>query len=284
MDNHHTGFERKFYNKYFTKDQELIEFIKDSCILDSDFLLDSIADFLLGKMKKMNWKKMQTYLGLEDDFTEVERKLIDENQLEYFLSINFAHLKFPFENKNLYSIKPKFLSPLNVLLARIVARSDEESACSLSLINKTMKNESDRNPLKLIEFHARENTWVLKAAFKRNWIPRFLLHNDKCDLKYFECIKNRKVIAKEFSILSNVSVKSDETCFRCLPFDFTIQKKGSELRVVSERSSDLLYHFDVKSCPLQSIDFMFYNLKGYEKTFEEYYNHLIAKDLSKKIV
>uniref|UniRef100_A0A914NYF1 Uncharacterized protein n=1 Tax=Panagrolaimus davidi TaxID=227884 RepID=A0A914NYF1_9BILA len=138
---------------------ELINLIQDLCVLDSDFFLDSIADYILKIIgeDEMDWNDIQYYLELENDFTENERILIDKNEkLEYFLSLDTENFTFPFFNKNLYSLKSAFSTPLNVLMARIIQRSSARTSYLLSLINKTIKNEVDRYPFKLSRFSADE--------------------------------------------------------------------------------------------------------------------------------
>jgi hypothetical protein len=69
--------------------EQLITLIQDLCYLDSDIFLDSVADYILEMFESdtMDWNDMQEYLGLENDFTQQERKLIlNDKKLEYFIS------------------------------------------------------------------------------------------------------------------------------------------------------------------------------------------------------
>uniref|UniRef100_A0AC34FRY2 SKP1 component POZ domain-containing protein n=1 Tax=Panagrolaimus sp. ES5 TaxID=591445 RepID=A0AC34FRY2_9BILA len=106
-DEEEIDFEETLYNSFTSKGKkELIKLIQDLCILDSDIFLNSIVDYILGifeneeKGIEMDWMEIQEYLGLENDFNKKERNFIQNaKKLEYFLSIDFKNIKFPFHNK-----------------------------------------------------------------------------------------------------------------------------------------------------------------------------------------
>uniref|UniRef100_A0AC34FEG0 Uncharacterized protein n=1 Tax=Panagrolaimus sp. ES5 TaxID=591445 RepID=A0AC34FEG0_9BILA len=142
LDIHDRNFEKALFKKITKK--QLEEFAKELCYLDSDFFIDTVADEILDQIKKKDVKGITTYLGLKDDFSPEERKKINDNLLEYIL---FGR-NYP--NCPHFTLIPnKFYSTFNVLLARIVKKSQGYTSLKISLINKTLKVESDRFPIKL---------------------------------------------------------------------------------------------------------------------------------------
>uniref|UniRef100_A0A914Q7P4 Uncharacterized protein n=1 Tax=Panagrolaimus davidi TaxID=227884 RepID=A0A914Q7P4_9BILA len=265
--------------------QKLIKLIQDLCILDSDIFLNSAADYILGilqtkKGRKMDWNAIREYFGFESDFTAKERKIILESEkLEYLLSINTENFTFPFPNKNLYSLKTDFSTPMNILISRIIQRSNPETSHLLSLINKTIKNEIDRYPIKLLEFRAYHHGWVLDLNTKRGFHD--FLKFEKCNEIYFNVLKKRKVIAsKKFEIDFDDRIPKQEI-YECISSKFPISKN---VEVIFSSPYKSMYNFDVTKIQCSSIYIKFDSFD--EKTeikFDEVYNHLIAKDLSKKI-
>ena len=143
-ENHDAEFEKDLFSEF--DDSELVECVKQLAILDSDFLLVSVADFILDRIKEMSHQKMQEYLELEDDFTPFEREMIRVFTFEYIYSIETWYFVFPFPGINFSMLQNKFYCPLNALLSRIIQRSEGFTAFRLSMINKAMKNECDRHP------------------------------------------------------------------------------------------------------------------------------------------
>uniref|UniRef100_A0A914PEI0 SKP1 component POZ domain-containing protein n=1 Tax=Panagrolaimus davidi TaxID=227884 RepID=A0A914PEI0_9BILA len=63
-DKHDTEFEKDLYDSVTSRDkQKLIKLIQDLCILDSDFFLDSISDYILhifgNEEAEMDWNDIQ---------------------------------------------------------------------------------------------------------------------------------------------------------------------------------------------------------------------------------
>uniref|UniRef100_A0A914QBM4 Uncharacterized protein n=1 Tax=Panagrolaimus davidi TaxID=227884 RepID=A0A914QBM4_9BILA len=265
--------------------QTLIKLIQDLCILDSDIFLNSAADYILGilrpeKGRKMDWNAIRKYFGFESDFTAEERKIILESEkLEYLLSINTKNFTFPFPNKNIYSLKTDFSTPMNILISRIIQRSNPEISHLLSLINKTIKNEIDRYPIKLLEFRAYHHGWILDLNTKRGF--RHFLKFDEFKEIYFNALKKRKIIAsKVFKTCYDDKIPKQEI-YACNSSKFPISKN---VEVSFSKTYKSMYNFDLTKICCSSIYILFYSFN--EKTeikFEEVYNHLIAKDLSKKI-
>uniref|UniRef100_A0A914PLA8 Uncharacterized protein n=1 Tax=Panagrolaimus davidi TaxID=227884 RepID=A0A914PLA8_9BILA len=142
---HDKKFEDDLYKEY--GDEKLVSIANELSILDSDFVFDSIADLFLDRIKEMKWQNIKGYLEVEDDFTLNERKLLEENRIEYLLSIDFGEIKFPFAETSFITLQNKLYTPLNALLSRIIQRSDSTTSFNLSVINKTIKNENDRHPI-----------------------------------------------------------------------------------------------------------------------------------------
>ena len=184
-DDHDAEFEEALLMGF--TDDELINLVQDICILDSDFFLESIADLILRRIEEMDWKKMQQYLGLESDFTRANRKLIAEFGTEYLISVNTDAFTFPFPDTRFASLKCRFPSPMNSLLAQIVRRSRDITAWNLSIINKAMKNETDRHPIKLTSFQ--------EGIGYRFYVK---LKSFVAEKDYFDAIKKRKVTAERF--------------------------------------------------------------------------------------
>uniref|UniRef100_A0A914P8G5 Uncharacterized protein n=1 Tax=Panagrolaimus davidi TaxID=227884 RepID=A0A914P8G5_9BILA len=263
--------------------KKLIKLVQDLCILDSDIFFNSAADYILGilQLKKgstKNWNAIKEYFGFESDFTKKERKLIRESEkLEYLFSINTENFTFPFPNKSLYSLNTDFSTPMNILISRIIQRSNPQTSHLLSLINKTIKNEIDRYPIKLLEFLAYEHGWLL--VLDRNF--RQFLKFEKCNEIYFDVLKKRKAIASyKFKTCYDDGIPKHEI-YGCNSSKFPISKN---LEVSFSKTYKSMCNFDVTNIYSSSIDFMFYSF--HEKTeikFEEVYNHLIAKDLSNNI-
>uniref|UniRef100_A0A914Q9F5 Uncharacterized protein n=1 Tax=Panagrolaimus davidi TaxID=227884 RepID=A0A914Q9F5_9BILA len=153
----------------------------------------------------MDWNAIRKYFGFESDFTAEERKIILESEkLEYLLSINTKNFTFPFPNKNIYSLKTDFSTPMNILISRIIQRSNPEISHLLSLINKTIKNEIDRYPIKLLEFCAYENGWILDLNTKRGF--RHFLKFDEFKEIYFDALKKRKDYMEDDGIIGSSDV------------------------------------------------------------------------------
>uniref|UniRef100_A0AC34FX41 Uncharacterized protein n=1 Tax=Panagrolaimus sp. ES5 TaxID=591445 RepID=A0AC34FX41_9BILA len=154
----------KFIEEFeeFMDIEMLMDMLKDLGSLDSDVLLDFVADIIIRKIRYMDWRKLKEYFGFEEEFLDSEREMIEKNILDFFLSIDFEGMKFPFSSKTCFSnLKNKFFIPMNILLARIIERSDHNVAFALSLINKTLKNENDRYPIKPERFRG-SNYWTLR--------------------------------------------------------------------------------------------------------------------------
>uniref|UniRef100_A0A914R104 Uncharacterized protein n=1 Tax=Panagrolaimus davidi TaxID=227884 RepID=A0A914R104_9BILA len=263
--------------------KKFIKLIQDLCILDSDIFLNSAADYILGilqlkKGRTKDWNAIRIYLGFESDFTAKERKLIRESEkLEYLFSINTENFTFPFPNKSLYSLKTDFSTPMNILISRIIQRSNHEISHLLSLINKTIKNEIDRYPIKFFEFLAYQHGYLL--VLDRNF--RRFLKFEKCNEIYFDILKKRKAIASyKFKICYDDRI-SEHEIYGCNSSNFSMSKN---VVVSFSKTYKSMYNFDVTKIHSSSIEFMFFSFK--EKTeikFEEVYNHLIAKNLSNNI-
>ena len=257
-------------------------------VLDSDVFFDSIADLILFKIKDMRRKEMQEYLEVEDDFTLEERTLIAENKLEYLLSIDItstdAHcqgsLKFPFLHKKFILLKNKFSTPLNVLLARIIERSNGKTAFNLSMLNKRMKNESDRHPIKVSRFVGYDDRWILR--FEPGSCLQ--LKYDKFDESYFTTIKRRKIIAESSVFLQYRDAYLNDNCWKLASFDFVIpQKYALEVCFSGKHGTEnnaIFSYFNVQQCPFSSIS---YRLSNRTFDFDVVYRRLIANDLSKQI-
>uniref|UniRef100_A0AC34G2N2 Uncharacterized protein n=1 Tax=Panagrolaimus sp. ES5 TaxID=591445 RepID=A0AC34G2N2_9BILA len=224
------------------------------------FFMDSVADFILDKISQMkSLEEIQEYLGLENDFTLDERESIEKNRLEYFLGINFDKFEFPFHEKNLYSIKTKFFSPLNVLFAKIIERSNAELSYLLALSNKAIKNEVDRYPLKLCSFKSNGGEWCLRVFSEfckmLQWNGFFEVDfEEDDDIKYFDIIKKRKVAAKEFYIDYCIDEKIDKIIL-CSSFDFACPTKCQKLEICLDSNFECIQKFDVQKCPFPSLSY-----------------------------
>uniref|UniRef100_A0A914P9Z0 Uncharacterized protein n=1 Tax=Panagrolaimus davidi TaxID=227884 RepID=A0A914P9Z0_9BILA len=96
-------------------------------------------------------------------------------------------MSFPFKGTSFSTLKNKYYTPMNTLLARIIERSNWRLAFEFSVINKTLKNENDRHPIKPEHFVAKK-LWTLRIRSTNFDISP----DDENSEKYFNQIKNRK--------------------------------------------------------------------------------------------
>ena len=71
--------------------------------------------------------------------------------MEFIFDLNLPHspFEFPISGQNFYSLKTKFLSPMNNVLAKICERSNEHISFRLSQCCKALKQECSRYPIKV---------------------------------------------------------------------------------------------------------------------------------------
>uniref|UniRef100_A0AC34G197 Uncharacterized protein n=1 Tax=Panagrolaimus sp. ES5 TaxID=591445 RepID=A0AC34G197_9BILA len=238
------------------EDENIVEIVKEMGILDSDVFFDFIADLILDRIDEMNMKEIQEYFDFEADFSENEKAHINGHLLDYILSIDTAELKFPFPDTDILTLKNKFYTPMNVLLQRIIARSDAEIAFYLSLINKTLKNENDKHPIKITCF-LMDSYWDLEINCCHedlDYLKFTIVTDKKDDEKYFEAIKARKLDVSfqtyvEYCTGGFNYLKPAFTQY--LSMDFIIP--GLPLEVNFRFRNEMLNYFDVQKCTIPSI-------------------------------
>lgn len=264
-------------------DSELSIFIYEICVLDSDYLLNGLADLMLKRLKKLTVEEIQRYLELEDDFTKLERNWIKENELEYLISLNQENflLQFPLECPSFYFLKFKFYSPMNVFLAKICQRADEMTAWKLSHVCKSLKNECDRSPIKVTHLSLEENLFFhidcnfTMGRFKTNIDPK--THTEE----YLIAVTKRKVAVSGTVELTTHLITS-EILFKCIHFEWVILQKNATATFNFFESIDTISNFNLKKCPFLSILFEFENY-SHNLDLDIVYGNLISKDFSKEI-
>ena len=281
-DIHDQAFEKSLFADL--TDRKLARLARGMAVLDSDFFFDAIADVVLGRIENLDREQMQRYFGFEDDFKPWERKLINNHSLEYLISLNIPKLNFPFPATNFLNLKNRFYCPLNVILARIIQRSEEKQALTLSMINKTLKNECDRHPIKLYEFRCNYQWWLIHTSHRS-----MTLSPKEFDETYFIAIKKRKVMVTRpascghavLSFESRPNMPLHESLSLASSLEFVV---GDAVKISFSGDLNQIYCFDVRKCPISLI---FYDFSGHsgDQTFDfdDVYRQLIATDLSKQI-
>ena len=277
IDDHDAEFEKDLFKNF--NDLEISECVKQLAILDSDYLFDSIADVILNRINDMEVEQIQQYLGLQNDFTPAERQLIKEHRLEYIISLNTqpSKLYFPFPAPSFITLENKFYCPLNILLARIIQRSHGSTAFRLSMCNKTLKNESDRHPIKLQNFNE-GSTWFVGIYPFAN----FYFSPETHDAKYFNAIKERKIsVEKSINLFYSRRDHKLSGDSHHSSLEFVVPRQLQQTPEISFSGyAEQIFLFDIQRCPFPSIR---YNFSVIKLNFADAYKHLIAKDLTKAI-
>uniref|UniRef100_A0AC34FPE3 Uncharacterized protein n=1 Tax=Panagrolaimus sp. ES5 TaxID=591445 RepID=A0AC34FPE3_9BILA len=273
-DKHDIEFENNLFNEL--SDREFVELIQEMCILDSDFFFEAAANFILGKIEKMEWKDMQEYFELEDDFSQGEREMIAENRLEYLLSMKLEDLEFPFPEKNFTTLNNKYYTPMNSFLAKIIQLSSHAAAWNLSLINKTLKNEANSHPIKLSIFQGKLSIFQGHFIEIHSVSPKFRYQIGEA--KYFDVIKKRKAIVDRSASMSYI-IDDKEALLNLSSGDFLIPRNTQKIEITFYEN--FMAYFDIKRCPFPVVHPVF--TSKVTVTIDEIYDHLVAKDVTKEI-
>uniref|UniRef100_A0A914PPM0 Uncharacterized protein n=1 Tax=Panagrolaimus davidi TaxID=227884 RepID=A0A914PPM0_9BILA len=285
IDVHDTEFEIELFES-FNRD-DLGKLVEQIGYLDSDFFVETIADVILDRINGLSWKKIQDYFDLEDDFTGKERYQIRRNKFEFLIALTAKELRLKFPllpAENILMLHNRFFTPMNIILRKIIERSNEKTSFNLSVINKAIKNEVDRYPIKISEL---ELTCARTAYGNNRWS---LSNNEKpyfgCSFehatyseKYLKIIMKRKLAPYSVTISNGSRLPPTENIEQFLIQDFIVPK-ASTLNVEFYYDCGALNIFDIEHCPFTSV---FFELKGVDIGFNDFYQNFISKDLSKEI-
>uniref|UniRef100_A0AC35FCY6 BTB domain-containing protein n=1 Tax=Panagrolaimus sp. PS1159 TaxID=55785 RepID=A0AC35FCY6_9BILA len=284
IDVHDTEFEIKLFESFNRED--LGKLVEQIGYLDSDFFVEAIADVILDRIEGFSWKEIQAYFDLEDDFTEKERYQIEDNKFEYLIALaaKRLYLQFPLSPcANFMMLKNYFFTPMNVILRQIIERSNEKTSFNLSIINKSIKNEVDRHPIKISELKLTgfpNNHWT----FSYNEKPKFggSFFHASYNETYFQIFIQRKISPYLLLVIENEELSPTANIPKFVFNDFVVVPKASTatLKVIFSRGIELSNCFDIQQWHFSSL---FYKIDYSGLNFNLFYQHFILKDLSKEI-
>uniref|UniRef100_A0A914PT16 Uncharacterized protein n=1 Tax=Panagrolaimus davidi TaxID=227884 RepID=A0A914PT16_9BILA len=279
IDIHDTEFEIELFES-FNRD-DLGKLVEQIGYLDSDFFVETIADVILDRINGFDWKELQAYFDLEDDFTEDERYQIEDNKFEFLISLaaRRLYLRFPLSpSVNFMMLKNFFFTPMNVIFSKIIEKSNEKTSFNLSVINKSIKNEVDRYPIKITEFQLNNRNW----SFQNNGKPKFSgsVTHASYNEKYLQIFIQRKISPYSLMVIENGVLSPTTNIPKFVLNNFVVIPKAPTLtlKVMFSQWIKLSNCFDI-----HNFSSLFFKIDYIDMNFNLFYQRFILKDLSKEI-